>query len=95
MVTEKGNFELGEIINLMNHRRKKEKTEEYYVDLQGSEKVLVRTAGDIYAAYIEAGKVDEGAEDEYIARSVNEALKIALRIEQLVSDAEETAADEQ
>jgi hypothetical protein len=81
-----------EIINLLSRRRKK-KTEEHYVDLQGNEKVLVRAAAAIYAAYVSSGGIPEGREDEYLSRSIDEALKIALRIEELVRDAEEPGGE--
>lgn len=81
-----------EIINLLSRRRKK-KTEEHYVDLQGNEKVLVRAAAAIYASYISSGRIPEGREDEYISKSIDEALRIALRIEELVRDAEEPSGE--
>lgn len=81
-----------EIINLLSRRRKK-KTEEHYVDLQSNEKVLVRAAAAIYAAYVSSGKIPEGGEDEYLSRSIDEALRIALRIEELVRDAEEPGGE--
>jgi len=79
---------LEEAIQLMK-RRKKFKTEEHYINLQSSEKILVQTAGTIYAAYLQSGRVEVEKEQEYINKSVDEAIKIALKVEHLVTDAEE------
>ena len=81
-----------EIINLMNRRRRKKETEQQYVDLQVNERTLVHAASAIYAAYVSSGRILEGEEKEYLSRSVDEALGIASRIEELVRDAEEPGA---
>ncbi len=81
-----------EIINLMNRRRRRKKTEQHYVDLQVNERTLVHAASAIYAAYVSSGRIPEGEEKEYLSRSVDEALGIASRIEELVRDAEEPSA---
>ncbi len=73
-------------------RRNKQNTEQYYIDLQSNEKAILATASNIYSAYIGAGKVNSGNEQLYIYKSVDEAIKMALRIEKLVADAEEKQA---
>lgn len=48
-----------------------------YLNLQQSESVVVHCACGIYAAYISAGRVEEGKEDEWMQRSIREAVRIA------------------
>jgi hypothetical protein len=48
-----------------------------YLALQQSEGVIVQSAARIYAAYIAAGRVPEGSEQEWMDRSIREALRIA------------------
>lgn len=48
-----------------------------YLTLQPSEAVVVQGACQIYAAYISTGKVEEGQEDAWMARAIQETLKIA------------------
>ena len=45
--------------------------------LQQSEAVVVHAASRIYAAYITAGKVQDGKEDEWIKRSIRDAIRMA------------------
>jgi len=82
------NPDLDEIMNIIS-RRNKQNTEQYYIDLQSNEKAILSSAINIYAAYINSGKVISGLEEEFIYKSVNEAIKMALRIKILVADAEE------
>ena len=82
------NPELNEEMKMLN-RWKKLKTEKHYVDLQSNEQVLVRAAADIYASYIQIGSVGRGNEDKFISKAIAEAIKIAIKIDQLVIDAEE------
>ena len=70
-------------------RRKKEKTENYYIDPKDNEKVIVQTASNIYAAYIQTGQVQKGTETEFQSKAIKEAVEIALSVERLVSDAQE------
>ena len=57
--------------------------------LQHSETVVVHAASRIYAAYIASGKVVESSEDEWIKRSIREAIKIAVATDSaVVSDDE-------
>jgi hypothetical protein len=55
------------------------------LSLQPSEAALLEAASRIFAAYIQAGRVLEGAERDMIERCVTEAMHIAARIEELVS----------
>lgn len=48
-----------------------------YLNFQPSESVVVQCACQIYAAYIAAGRVTEGQEDEWMQRSIREAIRIA------------------
>jgi hypothetical protein len=82
------NPDLDEIMNIMS-RRNKQNTRQYYIDLQSNEKAILSSAANIYAAYINCGKVGSGQEEEFIYKSVDEAIKMAYRIEKLVADAEE------
>ena len=59
------------------------------LNLQSSEASVSHSAAVIYAAYIGARKVPEGAESLWIQRSFNEALQIAkLADETIQSDTE-------
>ena len=60
-----------------------------HLKLQISESVIVSAAAQIYSAYISAGKVTEGSEDQWMSRSIKEAIKIALATEDaIISDDE-------
>ncbi len=82
------NSDLDEIMSIISTRNK-HNTEQYYIDLQSNEKAILSSAANIYAAYINSGKVISGLEEEFIYKSVDEAIKMAFRIEKLVADAEE------
>ncbi|NIP38795.1 MAG: hypothetical protein GWO07_08635 [Candidatus Dadabacteria bacterium] len=82
------NPDLDKIMSIMA-RRSKQDTGRYFIDLQSSEKAILSTAANIYSAYITSGKVTSGQEEEFISKSVNAAIKMALRIEKLIADAEE------
>lgn len=57
--------------------------------LHPSEAVVVRAAAAIYAAYIVAGKVPEGQNEEWMKRSIKEAFFIARTTDEaIVSDNE-------
>ncbi len=73
----------------MMARHNTNKTEKHYFDLQESEKTLVQTAGRIYGSYVEAGLVTPENKDEYINTAIQDAIRIASRIEDIVNDAEE------
>lgn len=59
------------------------------LSLQPSEAVIVRSASQIYAAYIIAGKVEEGQEKAWRERAIREAFDIAKTADaNIVSDGE-------
>lgn len=58
--------------------------------LHPSESVVVRAAANIYAAYIAAGKVPEGQAEEWMKRSIQEALFIARTADDLIVSDNET-----
>jgi hypothetical protein len=62
------------------------RTETHYIDLQENERVLVQTAGRIFGSYVEAGLVTPDTRDEYIDKAINDAIAIASRIEDIVSE---------
>jgi hypothetical protein len=47
------------------------------VSLQVSECAVFQVAGNIYAAYLTAGKVPEGDEKKWMDRSLTEAIQLA------------------
>ncbi len=59
------------------------------LSLQPSEAALYAAASRIYAAYIAAGRVSEGAENEMIARSISEALRMAQTVEEAIQSDQE------
>ncbi|OPL19034.1 MAG: hypothetical protein AVO35_03660 [Candidatus Aegiribacteria sp. MLS_C] len=82
------NSSLDEAMNLME-RYEASRTETHYFDLQENERVLVQTAGRIFGSYVEAGLVTPDTRDEYIDRAIRDAITIASRIENIVSEKEE------
>jgi hypothetical protein len=59
------------------------------LSLQPSEAVVVQAAATIYAAHIVASKVVPGKEQEWIDRSIRDAIKIARKTDEAVqSDTE-------
>lgn len=62
------------------------RTEKHYFDLQDNEKILVRTASQIFGSYVAAGLVTTDNKDEYINRAIKDAITIASRIEDIVSE---------
>jgi predicted transcriptional regulator len=77
----------------MDRRRQKLNTAKYFLDLQKSERLVAKIAGQIYAAYIQANKVNNDNKDEMIQKSVHEAARIADWTDKLVKDSEENTAD--
>lgn len=60
-----------------------------YIALQPSEGIIVQAAATIYAGYLTAGKVEDGSESDWIARSIKDAIRIAQTTDENVqSDAE-------
>lgn len=60
------------------------------ISLQPSEAVVVRCAGDIYSAYIRAGKVPEGQEEVWMGKAVREAIWIARTADDAIQSDNET-----
>jgi len=79
------NSNLDEAMKMME-RFEARRTETHYFDLHENEKVLVKTAGRIYGAYIEAGLVRPENSSEYINKAIKDAITIASRIEEMVSE---------
>lgn len=82
------NSSLDEAMKLME-RYEASRTETHYFDLQENERVLVQTAGRIYGSYIEAGLVTPDTKEEYINAAIQDAIAIASRIEDIVSEKSE------
>ena len=60
-----------------------------HIKLQHSESVVLHAASRIYAAYISSGQVVVGEEDQWMARSIREAIKLAVATDDaVVSDDE-------
>ena len=60
-----------------------------HLKLQHSESVVLTAASRIYAAYISAGQVAEGEEDKMMAKSIKEAIRLALATDDaIISDGE-------
>ena len=57
--------------------------------LQPTEAVVFTASANIYAAYIAADQVPQGQEQEWIERSIREALLIAKRIDDSIQSDEE------
>lgn len=55
-----------------------------YIALQPSESVLVQAAATIYAGYVVAGRVEDADTDEWLQRSIREALKLARTVDENV-----------
>ena len=76
------------------NRRRANKTERYYLDLQVNERALLDAASRIYAAYVSAGQVSEASHsDQILSRSLHEAVTLAYAIEQQTRDATENQPD--
>jgi hypothetical protein len=59
------------------------------VSLQSSEGLVYAAASRIYSAYVQLGKVSEGQQQDWMRRSLREAVELAQMTDQTVkSDAE-------
>lgn len=56
-----------------------------YIALQPSESVLVQAAATIYAGYVVAGRVEDAHVNEWLERSIREALKLAKTVDDNVT----------
>ena len=54
------------------------------ISLQATEGQIFETAGQIYAAYVAAGKIMGGQEQQWMDRAAREAIQLAQLIDQLV-----------
>ncbi len=52
-----------------------------HLTLTPTEGVVAQAASRIFSAYITAGLVRDGSEDDWIRRSVQEAVRIAKRVD--------------
>ena len=60
-----------------------------HMKLQNSESVVISAAVQIYTAYISTGRVAEGDEEQWMSRSIKEAIKIATATDSaIISDNE-------
>ncbi|MCH9027957.1 MAG: hypothetical protein IIA05_12735 [Proteobacteria bacterium] len=55
-----------------------------YIKLQPSEAVIVGAAAQIYAAYVIAGRTEQGHEAEWMEQSIREAICIAKTVDSSV-----------
>ncbi len=60
-----------------------------FLELQQSETTVVHAASRIYAAYIARGMVDQGAEQQWIQKSIHEAIQLAYWTDQAVQSDDE------
>ena len=72
-----------------NGRSKPNMNKTPYISLQPSEGIIAQAAASIYAAYVTAGRVEEGKEDEWIRRATREAISIAKLADESVRSDEE------
>ena len=64
------------------------------ITLEPSKGVVSEMAAQIYSAYIIRGDVQEGEEDQYMERSIREAVRIAKTVERSVETEDVPVADE-
>ena len=64
------------------------------ITLEPSKGVVSEMAAQIYSAYIIRGDVQEGEEDQYMERSIREAVRIAKTVERSVETEDVPAAGE-
>ena len=59
------------------------------VSLQTSEGLIFKAAAQIYAAYLQLGKISDGQEREWMERSLKDAIQLAQMADRMVqSDSE-------
>jgi len=59
------------------------------ISLQPSEGIIVQAAATIYAGYLTAGKVEDGSESKWIAKSIQNAISIAQTTDENVQSDKE------
>ncbi len=62
-----------------------------YLALRPSEAIVAQSAATIFAAYISAGLVREGSENEWMHRSVREAIRLAQLTDSAVTSDDEVS----
>ena len=55
-----------------------------YMNLQPTEVGILTSASTIFAAKVSSGRVDASNEDQVVEESVDQAIKLAKRVERLV-----------
>jgi len=60
-----------------------------YLKLQWSESVVTVAASQIFAAYIQAGRVNDSNEEQMLLKSIHTAIKLADTADTLVKSDEE------
>jgi len=60
-----------------------------YLKLHWSESVVAVAASQIFAAYIQAGRVNDSNEEQMLLKSIRTAIKLADRADTLVKSDEE------
>ncbi|MBX3399371.1 MAG: hypothetical protein KF873_11555 [Gemmataceae bacterium] len=60
-----------------------------FLSLQPSEMIVARSAANIYAAYIAAGRVPEGKEQDWMRRAIGEAFTIARLTDEAIHSDDE------
>ncbi len=60
-----------------------------FLSLQPSEMTVARSAANIYAAYIAAGRVPEGKEQDWMRRAIGEAFTIARLTDEAIHSDDE------
>lgn len=60
-----------------------------HLKLRASESVVISAAASIYSAYIMNGQVEEGEQEEWRERAIQDAVELARRLDSMiVSDGE-------
>jgi len=60
-----------------------------YIALQPSEGIIVQAVATIYAGYLAAGRVEDGSESDWIAKSIKAAIRIAQTTDENVQSDKE------
>ena len=66
-----------------------QKKSTHYLSLQPSEMAVFRAACQIYSGYIASGQATEDTSDQYMKKSINEAIRIARSVDQAVQSDDE------
>ena len=55
-----------------------------FIALKPSEQTIVAAASRLYAAYVVSGRAQEGQEQQWMERSINEAIQLARTVDDAV-----------